>query len=882
MKFLGRNFQRVVYDRVNDKLHSENPYGQLSPFFINVAKMILANVVNGNALIGIINQASGVQINSSQVDGSGVVYIPYANVAAIPGSPGEGDRIEVMDSTGIESFTPLTGVPPGFVGSNQVKVRLIYTSGTWTWAGSVPVDPTAYYLLRSELSSAVNSTSTTTPANVAGVKTAYDAAQNALTNANSAVSTANTASANATAAVNTANSAAASVNNRLPLAGGTMTGNIVFNNGQPITNLKFTTSGTDPVGEGGASYSFDRTLLGRLADLPSVLDFIPETEHAAIRQGTSTYDCTVAFKRAIRTHRRIFIPYGTYTISDTLNLTEEYSGLIGDPRMPFIYKSNPAAGPAIRITASGSGENEFIRVENLAIWHGTPSSNPRPAYPTTPSGSVAGLVVDGSASSVSPSVRRVLIQNMRVIGWPIGVYLGASVNTKLERVIVENHTVWSSNNSGLTSANKYIGFYFNCTPVLVGGISPQASIEVSHCIVNGGFAPTNVRAFGFFALGSDVRDIFMTNCETAGGDYGFFIENTGSDWNWDIHLIRPIADAFRISGVVFKGLNGPAAASLIGGYAVRSAGSVGYAALILESCSGVSVSGGFQALGYTSGDALDNGILLLNSVGNTIVGAMVVNCRYGISLEGSSLNVITGNIIGAGTPALEPLPVLSVGIRLFASGLFASNGNVINSNVIRGASALYPYPEGINIGPDCVGTQVVGNNIEAVTVSTPVVMSLPNDNQQRLETSLQMRGSKSIAADTSLTVQSTGGPQFYQGNDATAPHKFRDGSSTLISQILNNGSYVQISDASHKQQVQLLGPVLAALSGLEGKTFVMDNDQEQRRRMGLIAQDVQALFPFAVSDIGDGRLGLDYASLVAVLVNAVNELNTRLTALEDG
>ena len=58
-----------------------------------------------------------------------------ANVAAIPASPANETYIEVQDSTGLESFTPLAGKPAGFVGDSGLTVRLRYTTAgaTWNW-----------------------------------------------------------------------------------------------------------------------------------------------------------------------------------------------------------------------------------------------------------------------------------------------------------------------------------------------------------------------------------------------------------------------------------------------------------------------------------------------------------------------------------------------------------------------------------------------------------------------------------------------------------------------------------------------------------------------------------------------------------------------------
>ena len=64
-----------------------------------------------------------------------VQYVLVANVAAIPGTPANGDAIEIADSTGIESFTPLTNLPAGYVGDPGLSVRLQYLSAgsSWNW-----------------------------------------------------------------------------------------------------------------------------------------------------------------------------------------------------------------------------------------------------------------------------------------------------------------------------------------------------------------------------------------------------------------------------------------------------------------------------------------------------------------------------------------------------------------------------------------------------------------------------------------------------------------------------------------------------------------------------------------------------------------------------
>jgi hypothetical protein len=77
-----------------------------------------------------------------------LAYVIVANVAAIPASPVNGDAIRVTDSTGIESFTPLSGKPVGFVGEAGLTVEIYYSSSvsSWVWVRYYATDADARYL----------------------------------------------------------------------------------------------------------------------------------------------------------------------------------------------------------------------------------------------------------------------------------------------------------------------------------------------------------------------------------------------------------------------------------------------------------------------------------------------------------------------------------------------------------------------------------------------------------------------------------------------------------------------------------------------------------------------------------------------------------------
>jgi hypothetical protein len=90
------------------------------------------------------------------------------------------------------------------------------------------------------------------------------------------------------------------------------------------------------------------------------------------------------------------------------------------------------------------------------------------------------------------------------------------------------------------------------------------------------------------------------------------------------------------------------------------------------------------------------------------------------------------------------------------------------------------------------------------------------------------------------------------------------------------------SDARLKNNVTALGGVLERLAAVRGVSFTERADTEgpRRRRLGVVAQDVEPAFPELVVPMADGDLrAVDYGGFVGVLVAAVNELSARTEQL---
>jgi hypothetical protein len=105
-----------------------------------------------------------------------------------------------------------------------------------------------------------------------------------------------------------------------------------------------------------------RTVDSRLNDLVSVMDFIPESERAAVRDGTSTFNCSPSVQDAMDASKGgIFFPPGTYNMEGPVYLPK-YSFYSGDGGYTVtgqncdIIVKNPA-GTALFTTTGSTNPN---------------------------------------------------------------------------------------------------------------------------------------------------------------------------------------------------------------------------------------------------------------------------------------------------------------------------------------------------------------------------------------------------------------------------------------------------------------------------------------------------------------------------------------------
>ena len=100
-----------------------------------------------------------------------------------------------------------------------------------------------------------------------------------------------------------------------------------------------------------------------------------------------------------------------------------------------------------------------------------------------------------------------------------------------------------------------------------------------------------------------------------------------------------------------------------------------------------------------------------------------------------------------------------------------------------------------------------------------------------------------------------------------------DGTTTIAGDLSLN------SDARLKANIISLGSTLAKLLQIDGKTYTMKKDENKKQKIGVLAQDIEKVFPELVSE-SNGVKSVNYQGLVPVLINALKEQDSKMKEQE--
>ena len=88
------------------------------------------------------------------------------------------------------------------------------------------------------------------------------------------------------------------------------------------------------------------------------------------------------------------------------------------------------------------------------------------------------------------------------------------------------------------------------------------------------------------------------------------------------------------------------------------------------------------------------------------------------------------------------------------------------------------------------------------------------------------------------------------------------------------------SDARLKSNIISLGSTLSKLLQIDGKSYTMKKDENKKQKIGLLAQDIEKVFPELVSE-SHGVKSVNYQGLVPVLINALKEQQSEIDRLKN-
>ena len=305
------------------------------------------------------------------------------------------------------------------------------------------------------------------------------------------------------------------------------------------------------------------------------------------------------------------------------------------------------------------------------------------------------------------------------------------------------------------------------------------------------------------------------------------------------------------------------------------------------------------------------------------------NLGIGTGTPGQKLDVagnaaISGNLYANGPLGVvlngQDRPLITRGYDVFSSGSYAGAGRW----------GLFMEPSTLTFGvPAIAGKNFQWATYGAASAVSATLMTLAQDGSLGLGTapagglhidrpevasstalgvllgggtsgnpSIELRGSgktpyldfvESSGLDYSTRLLSLGGTLnlSYGGAAGAKPTYILnvDGGITANGQVRANG-VVLTSDARFKQHVRPLTSALAGVLALRGVRYdwnplgVAHGGTAGQEQVGLLAQEVEKIYPELVSTGADGYKGVNYAQLAPVLIEAIKELKAENDALK--
>lgn len=286
---------------------------------------------------------------------------------------------------------------------------------------------------------------------------------------------------------------------------------------------------------------------------------------------------------------------------------------------------------------------------------------------------------------------------------------------------------------------------------------------------------------------------------------------------------------------------------------------------------------------------------------NTDITSLSSTGSFTLSSTGSlTLNPTTGTVVGSATGGVQGAGTINAtGLFVNGAAVGVGSGSVTSVSGSGGSTGLTLTGGPITTSGTLTlgGTLAIANGGTGQTSASAALSALggvPTSGSGATGTwSISISGTAATAttATTATTANATNASNNFQMNSLGVG----TGGSGTAGEIraTNNVTAYYSSDSRLKENVQPINDALGIVSAIGGKTFdwtdayIADHGGEdgyfvRKADFGVIAQDVEAVFPMAVRTREDGTLAVDYEKLVAVAFQAIAELRAEVEALKNG
>jgi hypothetical protein len=203
-----------------------------------------------------------------------------------------------------------------------------------------------------------------------------------------------------------------------------------------------------------------------------------------------------------------------------------------------------------------------------------------------------------------------------------------------------------------------------------------------------------------------------------------------------------------------------------------------------------------------------------------------------------------------------------------------SSGNVGIGTTSPGANLEVKGASGQNIYVSYTsGSQLrlksdSGDSGVGTTGATPLLFLVSNGEKARIDTSGNLCvGRSSVGAGDRFVVQTIASGTIMLGYNSSATNTYQVLDSGNVRNT--NNSYGAISDQRRKENIVDATPKLEKLNQVRIVNFNMIGDEQ--KQIGVIAQELEQIFPSMVEEDSDGMKAVKYSVFVPMLIKAIQE-----------